>query len=99
MDGYVLTQRKFTDVETNEVFHLYMHPVRHEYKLVSHGSDKHCAGSEVNGFYLSAHSPMTLKINKTKLVELNTGEFYTMKEGEVITHKKYCGFTKFTKVK
>jgi hypothetical protein len=91
------TQRTFENVETKEVFALYMHSETHEYKLISDGSEKHAAGTEVNGFYIAPHTSVTLKINGTKQVYVGNGQFYNIKEGETITHKKYIGFKKFTK--
>lgn len=94
---YHKTQRTFEDVETGEIFALYMHPETHEYKLISDGSNKLAAGAEVNGFYISAHSGITIKINGKRQMFIDRGQFYNLKEGETITHKKYVGFSKFTK--
>lgn len=48
---------------------------------------------------ICAHTGVTIKLNNKKTIKLDMGEFYNMKEGEVITHKKYIGFDKFIKVK
>ena len=93
------TQRTFKDVENNEVFALYMDNENHEYSLISEGSKKYAKGTEVNGFYICAHTGASIKINNSKIISLPMGTFYNLKENEVITHKKYTGFTKFTKVK
>ena len=93
------SERTFNDVETNEKFSLYINPENHNFHLISEGSEKHAKGTEVNGFYICAHSPIAIKINGSKVIDLPTGTFYNLKENETITHKKYCGFKRFTKVK
>ncbi len=97
---YQLTKRKFEDVETNKVFCLYMHSETHEYKLIynsSVNSNDLANGAEINGFYISAHSGAQIKINNKKTVSLTIGQFYNLKEGEQVTHRKFTGFKKFTK--
>lgn len=91
------TQRSFKDVESSEIFNLFMDSDTHEFKLISDGSKKYAKRTEVNGFYICAHTSCTIKINGKKQVELPMGKFYNLKEGEKITHKKYCGFKRFSK--
>lgn len=95
--SYNRTQRAFTDVETGEIFVLYMHSETHQYKLISDGSGRLAKGTEVNGFYIAAHSGVTVKINGKRQLFIDRGQFYNLKQGEKVTHKKYVGFTKFTK--
>lgn len=90
------TNRIFTDTESKEIFVLYTNS-NGNYHLISDGSDKHAKGTEVNGFYICAHCGVTIKINNAKIVKLNQGEFYNFKENELVTHKKYIGFKRFTK--
>lgn len=92
------TNRTFSDVETKEIFVLYVKP-NGNYELISDGSLKHAKGTQVNGFYICAHCDVTIKINNIKAVHLKQGTFYNLKENEQITHKKYIGFNRFTKVK
>jgi len=92
------TQRTFTDIETGEIFELYMDSDTHEYFLHAEGSENLARGSEVNGFYICAHTSSDVKINGKKIVHLPSGSFYNLKEGEQITHRKFCGFTRFQKV-
>ena len=87
---YYQTERKYTDVETREVFPLWHDLTTGNYKLEN---DR----AKVNGFYMSAHTALTIRLNNKKEIELNTGEFYNLKEGEDVTHVRYCGF-KFKKV-
>ena len=94
----IRTERTFSDVEDGEKFVLHTHAQTHDFYLISDGSEKHAKGTEANGFYISAHSPVQIKINGKKVISLNTGQFYNLKEGEEITHKKFAGFKKFTKV-
>lgn len=93
------TNRTFTDVETNNDFRLYTSKDNSVYHLIAEGQPEKIAdGTEVNGFYISAHTSQDIKINNTKVIKLPQGSFYNLKEGEKITHKRYAGFTKFTKV-
>lgn len=93
------TQRTFKDVETGYNFRLYTSQDASKYHLISEGQhDKMADGCEVNGFYLSAHTPTDVKVNGSKIVKLDRGEFYNLKEGERVTHRKFCGFSKFTKI-
>lgn len=93
------TQRTFTNVETNQTCRLYTSNDASKYHLIYEGQPKEIAdGSEVNGFYLAAHTGVTIKINNKKIVFISSGQFYPLKEGEKVTHKKYVGFNKFTKV-
>lgn len=92
------TNRSFNDVESGEKFILYKE-ANDNFRLISDGSEKHAKGTEVNGFYICAHCGVTLKIDNKKQIHLPMGTFYNLKEDEKITHKKYIGFEKFTKVK
>lgn len=73
---------------------------RSKYHLIYEGQNEHIAdGSEVNGFYLLAHTGGTIKMNTKKEVILQPMQFYNLKESEKVTHIKYNGFKKFTKLK
>jgi hypothetical protein len=94
------TQRTYTDAETGIMYALYKDSAD-RFRLIldtPQGPQAPTPGTEVNGFYLCAFTACTIKINKTKQVRLNMGQFYTLKEGEQVTHCKYIGFDKFTKV-
>ena len=98
----VPTQRVFKDVETGQDFRLYTDDTQSKYQLITEGGNKptdYAKGTQVNGFYICAHTGVTIKINGSKEVSLPRGTFYNIKEDEVITHKKFIGFKKFTKVK
>lgn len=97
------TQRTFTDVETKEVFRLHTDDNTHVPALISDGSKVHTKGTQVNGFYIAGHTSVTIKLNTGKIIEVCQGEFYNLKETEAgiieeVTHKKYAGFKRFTKV-
>lgn len=93
------TQRTYTDAETGLNCRLYTSNDASKYHLIYEGQPDIIAdGCEVNGFYIAAHTPETIKINGSKQVKLNTGEFYNLKENEKVTHRKFCGFSKFTKI-
>jgi hypothetical protein len=92
------TQKVFTDVETGFKFRLYTSNDASNYHLIAEGQHEEIAdGCEVNGFYISAHSDVTIRLNTKSEIKLTTNQFYNLKEGEAITHKKYLGFKKFTK--
>lgn len=89
------TQRTYTDTETGDKFRLYMNSKGNKFALISDESqepDAPAKGTEVNGFYLCAFTGITIKINGSKQVEMARGEFYNLKEGETVTHKKFTGF-------
>lgn len=100
MENFIPTKRNFRNVETGDIFKLYMNQITNEYKLIFEGENhpKMSKGTQVNGWYLSAHTPIEIKLNNSKIVRLGTGDFYNLKEEEEVTHKKYCGFKKFTKI-
>ncbi len=97
------TERKFRDIETGKVFDLFIdETTKSNYKLIYTSSNlKDSAdmanGSEVNGSYIAAGYPMTIKLNSKKIVYLPRGTFYNVKEGEEVTHRKYEGFKRFIK--
>lgn len=97
-DHFTPTQRRFIDVETKEVFRLYSNENSSTFKLISDGSKKFAKGTEVNGFFICSHTPCEIKINNKKIIKLDRTQFYTIKEEEKVTHKKYCGFDRFTRV-
>jgi hypothetical protein len=94
------TNRTFKNIENGFTCRLYTSADKSQYHLIYEGQhDKIADGSEVNGFYLLAHTGGVLKINGKKQIKLQMGEFYNLKEGEKVTHIKYTGFQKFTKIK
>lgn len=86
------TQRTYTDIETGEIYTLYSDDRTHQICLIAE------SGKKPKGFYICAHSGMTIKIDNKKQIELTNGTFYNVKEGERITHKKYIGFKRFSKL-
>ena len=99
MNGYAPTKRSYTNVETGETYRLFQHETTHAHKLISE-SEK-CGTNEVNGYYLCAFTGCTIKVKTPtgiKHVTLNMGEFYNTQEGETVTHRKFIGFTKFSKL-
>ena len=93
------TNRTFIVVETGYKTRLCTSNDASKYYLIFEGQPEKIAnGSEVNGFFLAAHSGVEIKINNRKIVKVPMGYFYSLKENEVITHKKYDGFSKFTKI-
>lgn len=92
------TNRTFTDIETGYKTRLYTSLDASKYHLIFEGQQEKIAdGCEVNGFFAAIHSGIEIKINGSKKIYIPNGCFYNLKEGEIITHKRYDGFTKFTK--
>jgi hypothetical protein len=93
------TQRTYTDVETGYNCRLHTSNDLSKYHLIYEGQHDIIAnGCEVNGFYISAFTPATIRLNTKKEIHLNSGQFYHLKEGEQVTHRKFMGFKKFTKI-
>ncbi len=93
------TQRTYTDVENGHTCRLYTSNDASKYHLIYEGQPNEIAnGCEVNGFYLAAHTGATIKTNKGNELFVNRGEFYNLKEGEEVTHRKFIGFNKFSKI-
>lgn len=91
------TKRSYTNVETGELYDLWHDSNTDVYKLISPGSNNLAKGTEANGWYLSTSFDVIIKIDRTKEIELKIGQFYNLKEGEKVTHKKYLGFKRFSK--
>jgi len=92
------TNRIFKNCENGHKCRLYTSQDNSKYHLIYEGQDDIIAnGTEVNGFYLLAHTGGNVKINGKKQVNIGMGEFYNLKQGEAVTHIKYTGFNKFTK--
>jgi len=93
------TQRTYTDVETGYTCRLYTSLDGSKYHLIFEGQNDEIAdGSEVNGFYIAAHTGAEIKLNTKKRINVSSGQFYHLKEGETVTHRKFIGFDKFVKL-
>lgn len=93
------TQRTYTDVETGYNTRLYTSLDGSKFHLIYEGQhDKIADGSEVNGFYISAHTGAEIKLNTGKKIFIGMGNFYNLKQGEKVTHRKFTGFNKFSKI-
>ncbi len=98
------TNRVYRNVLTDKPFRLWSNTDTHEFSLISVGTETHAKGTTVNGWYLAAHTSMHIKLNTGKIVYLPQGTFYNLVENEQgviekVTHIKYCGFKRFTKIK
>ena len=89
------TQRTYIDVETGNRCRLYTSNDASKYHLIHEGQNE---GSEVNRFYIAAHTGNTIRLNNGKEIFVNSGQFYNLKEGETVTHRKFIGFNKFSKI-
>jgi len=94
------TQRTYTNVETGFNCRLYTSLDGSKFHLIYEDNEPPAPveGTEVDRFYLAAHSGATIKLNTGKKLEVSRGEFYNLKEGEQVTHRKFTGFSKFKKV-
>lgn len=96
------TERTYIDVETKILFRLYVNDETKNWSLIYDGGNSPtdlAKGSEVNGFFIAAHSGLFIKINNSKIIKLEQGEFYNLKDEETITHSKYFLNNRFTKLK
>ena len=70
-----------------------------KHHLIYEGQHEKIAdGCEVNGFYISAHTGAEIKLNTGKKIFVDRLEFYNCKEGEKVTHRKFIGFSRFSKL-
>lgn len=94
------TKRTYTDVETGYNCRLFTSQDASKYHLIyeANGPEAPADGSEVNGFYIAAHTGATIKTNLGKQIFVNSGQFYCYKAGEQVIARKFVGFNRFTKV-
>ena len=93
------TKRVYTDIESGMSCRLYTSNDASKFHLIYEGQNEAIAdGSEVNGFYISAHTGAEIKLNTKKKIFVDRGNFYHLKDGEIVTHRKFVGFSKFTKL-
>lgn len=93
------TQRTYTNVETGVNCRLYTFNDASKYHLICEGQPDIIAdGCEVNGFYIASHTGAEIKLNTGKKIFVGSGNFYNLKEGEKVTHRKFIGSPRFTKV-
>lgn len=91
------TKRTYTDVQTNHSYSMYFNEQTQERKLVYEGKDKTVNAKLLTPFFCVS-TPVDIKINNNKIISLSVGTFYNLQIGEVVTHKKFCGFNEFSKV-
>ncbi len=93
------SNRIYTDVENGQRCRLYTSNDASKYHLIYEGQPEQIAdGCEVNGFYIAAHTGAMIKTNKGKQIYVNMGQFYNLKEGEQVTHRKFTVMDKFVKI-
>lgn len=92
MERLRATERTFTNVETGNRCRLYI-TESDQYRLIAEGNEQH----EVKRFYISAHTAAAIRLNTKAEIYVERGTFYNLKEGEIVTHRKFVGFNKFTK--
>lgn len=93
------TNRIFTDVETNLVCRLYTSCDASKYHLIFEGQPDIIAdGCEVNGFYVAPFAPVHIKVNNSRELYLEAGQFYNLKEGERVTHRKFITAKRYSKI-
>lgn len=85
------TQRSYTDKETGVVYRLHTDQAD-RLRLIDR------QGNECKAFYLSASVNTAIKLNTGEQISLSVGQFYTLKEGEQVTHRKFIGIGNFRKL-
>jgi len=93
------TKRTYRNTETGDNARLYTSLDGSKFHLIYEGQfNKIADGSEVNRFYISAHTGTEIKLNTGKKIFVDRGEFYTLKEREEVTHRRFIGFKRFSKI-
>lgn len=85
------TNRTFTDIETGKEYALFTSQDSSKYHLIAE------QGEHAQRYYATAFN-QTIKLNTGKVISLDAGTFYELKDGEKVTHQKIAGRNKFTKV-
>lgn len=93
MQNFYQTQRSYTNLETKERFNMWRNENTHENILVSK------SGERFNGpVYIAAFTATYIKLNTKKVVYINNGEFYHLKEGEKAISKRFFIEPRFRKI-
>lgn len=88
------TERTFTDIETGYKFMQWQNPETHQIKLLAEGQpDKIPNRAQPSNFYAS-NFPQDIKLNTGKIIALKPQTFYSIKKGEIVTHRKIEGLHK-----
>lgn len=86
------TERSYRNIDDDKLYRLYMDNITHNYALINQDTIIQ------DNFYLAAHTAVEIKINNSRIISLNRGFFCCLKPNEKVTHKKYAGFKRFTKI-
>lgn len=89
---YRPTQRKYRNIENNEVFTMFQHDQTKDLKLMNETNGKEC-----KKFVLAAFTPIDFKFKSGKVQRLNVGEFMEVKN-DLPTHKKFFIEKRFRKL-
>lgn len=90
---YIPTERTYQHVFTGDKFRLYESDKTGKTKLLNEST-----GEEPEAFYTSAFTGVTLRLKDKQEIYLKAGQFLPINSSNPITHKKYIGFKKFTKL-
>ena len=85
------TQRQFKEVNTGVLYYLHCDQYTNKTHL------ENDEGEQINAYFYNARTTTTVKTNK-RTVSLNVGQFLHIEPGETLTHQKYLGRTKFSKI-
>jgi len=85
------TNRTFTNAKTGKEYILFTSQDASKDHLITE------EGEHAQRFYATAYE-QTIKLNTGKVISLEAGTFYELKDGEKVTHRRIAGRNKFTKV-
>ena len=85
------TQRQFNEVTTGKPYYLHCDPYTNKTHL------ENDEGEQIKAYFYNAWTTTTVKTNE-RTVSLNVGQFLQLEPGETLTHQKYLGRTKFSKI-
>ena len=84
--------RTYSNVETGEQYQLIYDSVKGAHIVTD------AKGNDIPHFYACGFDGVTIRVNSGKEIKLSMSQIYVFKQGEKATHKKYAGFSKFSKI-
>lgn len=89
------TQRTYTNVETKKTYRLFHDSNTGDLELRTENEMQEIFNGAV---YFCAFDSVTIRLNNDRIIPLRMGEFYALKPGENVTHRKFAGFKQFRRV-
>lgn len=90
---YIPKERTYQHVFSGDKFRLYESDKTGKTKLINEST-----GEEPEAFYACALIGVTLRLKDKQEIYLKAGQFLPINTNNPITHKKYIGFKRFSKI-